>query len=244
MAGRRFWSRKEWVKTAEQIVRRAEERLCVPCRAAVFDLDGTLVDTLADLARSCNEALGELGFPAHPQECYRRFVGNGVQKLAERALPPERRTAADCEALRAAFDRRYAANYLSASRPYPGILELLKALSAAGVQLCVVSNKPHRFTVQLVEKLFPGRFRAVTGNRPGAAVKPDPAGVLEALEAVGVLPENAVYVGDSDVDVLTGHNAGMPVIGCLWGFRGEEELRTAGADRLVRTADEILQLLI
>lgn len=232
---------------AEQTIRQSEQaevRLCSPCQAAVFDLDGTLVNSLADLARSCNEALAELGLPVHPQESYRHFVGNGCQKLIERALPPDRRDAASCEALREAYDRHYEKNYLSASVPYPGIPELLETLSRAGLKLCVVSNKPHPFTVRMVEKLFPGRFSVVTGNRPGTPVKPDPTGVLKALNAVGVLPEKAVYIGDSDVDVLTGHNAGMPVIGCLWGFRGEEELRAAGADRLVHTADEIGRLLI
>lgn len=234
-------------KTARYVDWQPEQgagRPFAPCRAAVFDLDGTLVNTLEDLARSCNEALAGLGFPTHPQESYRRFVGNGLYKLVERALPPERRDAASCEALRAAFDRRYAENYLSASRPYPGIVELLEMLAGAGMQLCVVSNKPHPFTVRMVEKLFPGRFRAVIGNRPRMAVKPDPAGVLEALAVVDVLPKDAVYIGDSDVDVLTGHHAGMPVIGCLWGFRGEDELRAAGADRLVQTADEIRALLL
>jgi phosphoglycolate phosphatase len=245
LTGRRSQNRKGEIKTAA--FSGPAERLGespVPCRAAVFDLDGTLADTLEDLARSCNQALASAGFPVHPVESYRRFVGDGVYKLVERALPSGHRGAEECEAVKAAFDRYYAEGYLTSSRPYPGIPSLLDALAEAGVRLCVVSNKPHPFAVRMAEALFPGRFSVVFGNRPGVAKKPDPAAVWEALERVNVLPEQAVYIGDSDVDVLTGHRAGLWVIGCLWGFRGEEELRAAGADKLVQSADEIRRLLL
>lgn len=202
------------------------------------------MDTLADLALSCNEALEEFGFPTHPLERYRRFVGNGADKLIERALPEEKREPGIRAAVREAFNRRYAVNYLRASRPYPGIPQALSALKAAGVRLCVVSNKPHAFAQRMVEALFPDIFSVVFGNRPGVPVKPDPAAVHEALARLSLQAQQAVYIGDSDVDVQTGHNAGMPVIGCLWGFRGEAELRAAGADRLVRSADALLALLL
>ena len=171
-------------------------------------------------------------------------MGNGLDKLIERALPEEKRQPETRAAVREAFNRRYAENCLRASRPYPGILEALAALKGAGMRLGVVSNKPQAFAERMVSTLFPDTFSVVFGSRPGVPVKPDPAAVQEALARLLLPAQDAVYIGDSDVDVHTGHNAGMPAVGCLWGFRGEAELRAAGADRLVPSAQALLTLLL
>lgn len=211
-----------------------------PFSLAVFDLDGTLVDSLRGLADSCNEALTALGFVTHPRESYRLFVGDGLYELCRRALPQgclNDKTVAD---LKAAFDTSYQKRYLTDSHPYEGILAALKALLERGVLLGVFSNKPDEFASEMVSTLFPGLFFAAAGNRADTPKKPDPAVLLAMMERAGATPENTVYFGDSGVDMSTGTNAGVYTVGCAWGFRGEEELLAAGAQRILHAPNEIL----
>ncbi|RGB69977.1 FumA C-terminus/TtdB family hydratase beta subunit [Provencibacterium massiliense] len=211
---------------------------------AVFDLDGTLADTLQDLADACNRALGDLGYPQHSLGEYRYFVGSGVKKLMERILPEGHRDEETLVRLNGLFDRYYEECYLRHSAPYEGVRRMLAALRGAGIKLAVLSNKPHPFTEKMVEQLFPDTFFAAFGKREGVPRKPDPTAVHEVLRLAGTGPERAVYIGDSDVDVQTGHNAGLYVIGVDWGFRGARELRQAGADRIVFAPNEIRDFLL
>ena len=209
-------------------------------QAVLFYLDGTLVDTLGDLADATNEALRRRGFPAYPEEQYRQMVGNGARRLIERALG-ERCTPELTGQLLADFVRIYDEGCLRRTAPYPGIPEAVTALKERGLRLAVVTNKPEEQAGKIVRHFFgPHVFTCVVGGRPGRAAKPDPAAALEVLAALGVPPAAALFVGDSDVDMQTAHNAGMRSAGAVWGFRGEEELRRAGAGILLRKPVEIV----
>jgi phosphoglycolate phosphatase len=212
-------------------------------RLVIFDLDGTLVDTLQDLADSMNAVLAARGHPTHGRDPYRRFVGDGVAELVRRALPPEAAdevTVAECVAeMREEYGRRLTA----ASRPYPGIEVLLAALRARGLKTAVLSNKPDPATRTLVAMLFPDhRFHAVRGARPGVALKPDPEAASELCAGLGVDPRRTLYVGDTDTDMATGRAAGMVTVGVAWGFRDPDELLRAGAEHLVHRPDQLLAL--
>ncbi len=207
-------------------------------KGVIFDL----LDTLADLADSMNAVLEELGYPAHPVDSYRTFVGDGVVNLVKRALPPGRQEHALVEqctaAMRAQYERRWAAK----TAPYPGIAEMLRELASRGVALAVLSNKPHEFTVRMVAHFFPGiRFAAVLGAREGLPRKPDPAGAREILRALALDPAAALYVGDSSTDMDTALAAGLSSVGVLWGFRTKEELLEHGAHHLVERPRELLR---
>ncbi len=193
-------------------------------KAILFDLDGTLADTLYALGETANDVLKEAGLPTHPMEAYRQFVGNGAKVLMERAA------GRSDEALLERFVTEYDRRCLEDTPPYDGVLETLDMLKAKGIRLAVVTNKPHEQAVKLVNHLFGDRFDAVFGNQPHYARKPDPESSFLAMKALGVTTKECVFVGDSDVDVKTAHAAGLPCIGCAYGFRGEEELRAAGAD--------------
>lgn len=213
-------------------------------QAVLFDLDGTLLDTLGDLAAAGNHALVAMGLAPHPVDAYRRMVGNGIPKLIERMLP-----AGAGEATRAVayelFSRHYAAHMADTTAPYPGIPQLLDELAARGAATAVVSNKDDAFTKKIAAQYFPRHaFTAVIGRRDGVPPKPDPASVRAALDAMGCAPGACLYVGDSDVDVLTAHNAGLPCCGALWGFRGRDELARAGAEFLAADAQELLQIIL
>jgi phosphoglycolate phosphatase len=207
-------------------------------RAAIFDLDGTLADTLADIATAMNRALASLSLPPHDLAAYRVFVGEGVEHLADRALPPGR---AD---LRPELIERYLARYdevyLDASVPYPGIVELLDALAARGMPLAVFSNKPHAATQKLVSALFGDtRFVSVAGRKPDVPKKPDPTGALAVARQVGIAPADFIFVGDTAIDMQTAVAAGMIPVGVRWGFR-PEELTANGARFVVATPSDIL----
>lgn len=211
----------------------------------LFDLDGTLVNTLADLSYSCNCALQKFGLPTHPQEEYRYFVGNGVYKLIERIVPPHERTPEMLARLKAEFDRNYEENYLRESRPYEGIEEQLGLLREKGVKLGVLSNKAHAFTNRMVKTLFAGNdFTCVFGQREGLPTKPNPQAVLEMMEMARVSPRETCFVGDSGVDMLTGVNSGAYPVGVLWGFRESEELLQAGAKALVPTPEQLAEVCL
>jgi len=213
-------------------------------KAVIFDLDGTLLDTLKDLALSMNRTLEALGLPQHPLDAYRYFVGEGATILVTRALPESMRSPEKIEEARELFFRDYARHWMDNTGPYPGIPELIEALAGRDLALGVLSNKPHDFTVACVERfLEPERFRAVWGERRGIPRKPDPAGALAMAEQLGASPEECIYVGDTAIDMKTATGAGMFPVGVLWGFRDEAELKDSGAKELISEADQLLDLL-
>ncbi len=210
--------------------------------AVVFDLDGTLIDSLEDIATSMNEALAAHDRPTHAIDAYRAFVGAGVGVLAERALGAAAGSLR--EPVVAAFRQRYAARLLATTRPYPGVAALLDGLVARGVQAAVLTNKPQAAAERLVRELLGGwPWAVVLGERPGVPRKPDPAGALEAARALGVAPAAALFVGDSDIDVRTARAAGMRAVGAAWGFRGADELRAAGAEVVAARPEDVLAVL-
>ena len=211
---------------------------------AIFDHDGTLLDTVADLANATNQALQQCGYPTHPVEAYYQFVGNGINKLFARALPAEYSTEENVLRIRALFVPYYNEHNADCSRPYPGVVELLRALQDDGVQLAVASNKYHEATLKLVRHFFPDiRFAAIYGQREGVPIKPAPDIVHDILRDTGIAKEKTLYIGDSGVDMQTASNAGVESVGVTWGFRSEEELREHGAAHIVRIADEIKNII-
>lgn len=214
-------------------------------RTIVFDLDGTLLNTLDDLAAAGNHICAENGWPEHPVEAYKRMVGNGIPKLVERFSPADCRSPARLAETLAQFSAYYAAHKEDKTAPYPGIPALLDELSARGVRLAVFSNKADTLCGDILRHYFGARFapEAVRGQRPGVPVKPDPAGLWELLDTIGADRASTLFVGDSDVDILTGHNAGLPACGVLWGFRTRAELEGAGADFIAAAPAEILRFL-
>lgn len=204
-------------------------------KAAVFDLDGTLLNTLDDLADAVNRALSEFGYPPRMRKEVRAFVGNGVRLLVSRALP-QGEDNPDFERVFAFFRTYYTAHAQEKTAPYPGICDTLTALRAEGVRIAVVSNKLEEAVSALCRDYFGELVEVAVGDLVGRPRKPEPDGVFAALAALGVSAEETVYIGDSDVDVLTAHRAGLPCIGVLWGFRDEDCLVAAGADHLVSDA--------
>lgn len=213
-----------------------------PVRAFLFDLDGTLTDTLDDIADAMNHVLRDRGLPTHDREGYRHFVGWGVDVLARRALPePERHRVR--EVVRA-FRSRYGAHMFDRTAPYPGIPEVLKTLAGRSVPMAVLSNKPDDATGEVVRRLFPeAPFRAVQGHREGMPLKPDPAPALAMAESLDAPPEAIAFVGDTEVDMDTANAAGMVAVGALWGFRDGDELEAHGARHLLAHPRELLDLL-
>ena len=207
----------------------------------IFDLDGTLLDTLGDLAASVNYALRTHGMPEHSVDDVRRFVGNGVRLLMERAVPNGAQNPRFDEAF-ATFRDYYMQHSLDTTRPYAGIPETLAALRAQGCRIAVVSNKMMAATQELCRHFFPDTVEVAIGEHEaeGICKKPAPDTVYAALRDLGVGQEGAVYVGDSDVDILTAHNAGLPCISVLWGFRDRDFLIQHGAETFVSAPRELL----
>ena len=210
----------------------------------IFDLDGTLLDTLGDLAASVNYALRTHGMPEHSIDDVRRFVGNGVRKLMQRAIP-DGETNPDFEATFATFRQYYMAHSLDTTRPYDGIPETLAALKARGCRLAVVSNKMMAATQELIRHFFPDTIEVAIGEDEAAGIrkKPAPDTVFAALRQLGVGKEGSVYVGDSDVDIQTAANAVLPCISVLWGFRNRDFLIQHGAKTFIFAPSELLQFL-
>lgn len=211
-------------------------------QTAIFDMDGTILETLEDMRASVNVTMNHVGYPRRTMDEVRRFVGNGAAKLIERCMPAgaeDPRYPAALEFYRAYYD----AHAQIKTGPYPGIPELLNQLSREGVRLAVVSNKPDEAVRALTERYFPGVFPVAIGNRDGWATKPAPDSVYEAMRLLGARRESTVYVGDSDVDVDTARNAGLDSIIVTWGFRDEDFLRAHGAQHLAHNADELYEML-
>ena len=210
----------------------------------IFDLDGTLLDTIEDLANSVNYALSLHNFPTHPVSAFNFFIGNGLNKLLERALPETSRNQDNISMLKADFITHYYSHSDEFTKPYPGISGLLKKLSAEGFHLAIASNKIHQATVDLAKRFFPDiEFVAVLGQRDGYAVKPNPAILEEIIEIAGVQKSEVLYVGDSGVDVATANNTQVDFTGVLWGFRPRKELEDVGATRFVNTTDELYSII-
>ena len=205
----------------------------------IFDLDGTLLNTLADLASSTNYALRQYGMPEHSVDDVRRFVGNGVGKLIERAIPDGLANPLYEDVL-ATFRKHYLIHSLDTTSPYPGIGELLHTLRSMGCNVAVVSNKFYNATVELCQHFFADTVEVAIGERENIRRKPAPDTVFEAMRQLGVTAEDTVYVGDSDVDVATARNSGIPCISVLCGFRDRDFLIEHGATTFVNTPEEIL----
>lgn len=213
-------------------------------QAVLFDLDGTLLDSLADIGEAMNSVLKTRGLPGHSACAYRRFVGDGVVLLAQRALPADHRDPDTVSACAAQMREVYGRRLVGKTVPYDGVPELLDGLSRRGLRMGVLSNKPHALTVELVELLLGRwRFAPVFGERAAVPRKPDPAGALEVAVQWGIAPEAVLYVGDTSTDMQTAERAGMPSVGVTWGFRDEPELTAAGAKAIARHPNEILALL-
>lgn len=213
-------------------------------KIAIFDLDGTLLDTLKDLADACNYALRINNYPEHEINKYKYFVGNGTYKLVERALPEDKRTEeVICKVLRD-FNGYYEIHKNDSTKPYEGINDLLNKLKENGVETAVVSNKPHDFAVDIVNKYFKDKFNIVFGKRKDYPAKPDPISVLEVIDKLNATKEEVIYIGDSNVDMYTGKNAEIYTVGVAWGFRGSDELISAGADEIAYNTEELLNKII
>lgn len=215
---------------------------------AIFDLDGTILNTIDDLGDSCNVILKKHGFPLHTISEYKYFVGNGIPKLIERALPENAAEDIRKEVLDE-FIQYYQNHSSIKTAPYEGISELLQKLKAAGIKLAVNTNKVQKASEDLCQKYFPGIFDVVAGNQSEIPVKPAPDGVFKILDLLKISKDQAqkgggVFIGDSDVDIATGKNCGIKVIGVDWGFRGEEFLKAHGAGLVVKTAPELLDALL
>jgi phosphoglycolate phosphatase len=210
----------------------------------LFDLDGTLLDTLKDIGDAVNRALAARGFPTHPTAAYKEFVGEGARRLVERALPEAHRGDALVREALAEYRRDYGERWNVATRPYEGIPEMLDGLAARGVRLGVLSNKPHAETLKCVRGYFPATpFRAVLGQRDAVARKPDPAGAREAARELDLPVEKILYAGDTAVDMETARAASMFAVGVTWGFRPESELRAHGAQAVAHHPREITTLV-
>ena len=213
-------------------------------KAVLFDLDGTLADSLEDLADSTNYALKKAGFPAHETEKYKYFVGDGIPMLIERALPDGEKTAENRENCLEYFLSRYREHYFDKTRAYDGIIPLLTSLKNDGFKIAVISNKAQEMAEKVVKKLFGDMFDAVQGQTDSIPKKPDPTVALEIMRQLNISKDNTAFAGDSDVDIHTAENSGIVSVGCSWGFRSVETLREAGADYIIDSPLEMAELNI
>jgi len=211
-------------------------------KAIIFDLDGTLLDTLKDLQEGTNYALRVNGMPERTLDEIRRFVGSGARKLIERVIPGCEKEGV-YEKVMGDFAFYYKEHCKDNTAPYPGIMELLKELKRRGYALSVVSNKPDFAVQELIPEYFPDIFSSVTGERKGVAKKPAPDLIWEAMKKLNASKEESVYIGDSEVDIEAAKNAGLPCISVAWGFKGREFLKEHNAEMIVDAPEEILELV-
>ena len=212
-------------------------------KAVIWDLDGTLLNTLDDLAASTNAALLKNDLPQRTTDEVRRFVGNGVRRLIEQAVPEQGEKHPKFQQVLDDFVAHYGAHSRDNTRPYDGIMEALEQLTEMGAMHAIVSNKIDFAVKALSQDYFPGRMKSAVGDDPSRRKKPAPDSVLEAMRQMGVTAEECVYVGDSDVDVITARNAGIPCVAVTWGFRDEQCLKDAGAEHIAHTAEELVSAI-
>lgn len=214
-------------------------------RACIFDMDGTVADTLVSIAGFANDALRQCGYPEIEVPAYRTLVGNGADTLMRRMLKTVAGdfTEEQVAQLRNVYDRAYEADPMHLVTEYPGIRAVLRTLKEQGIHIGVFSNKPDDMTCKVAELLYPGLFHAVRGQRPETPLKPAPDGALLLAKMLGAKPEECLYIGDTWVDMETGKNAGMETVGVLWGFRDRQELENAGACHIIAKPEELLPLV-
>ena len=214
-------------------------------KLCVFDLDGTLMNTIPAISHFGNSALKKFGFPEIEPNRYKLLVGNGRDLLIHRMLAESGNdTEENYNNVGKAYDTAYEADPLYKTAPYDGVLNLLDTLKEKGFTLAVLSNKPDNVTQDVVRLFFGERFDVIAGQKKGVAPKPDPAGVYAILDELKMTAEESYFIGDTYVDITTGKNAGIESIGVLWGFRDREELTNAGADHIVAKAEEILDIVL
>ena len=213
-------------------------------KLVVFDLDGTLINSLEDLADSANWMLLQHGYPTHPVDAYRYFVGDGMRKLIERILPPEERNDVRIEQCKAEFVAYYTIHMEDKTVVYPGMIELLKELKDRGLKIAVATNKVHIAVAPLMAQYFPGiRFDSMIGQREGIPVKPHPQIMYDILKETDCQPSETLHVGDTATDMQLAHSAGVTPVGVLWGYRPVEELQEAGAKFIIEKPEELLGLV-
>ena len=213
-------------------------------RAVLFDLDGTLLNTLQDVADAVNKGLASLGFPQYAIEKYKTLIGEGRDVLVRRALPADHRDDATALKLLNLVNAEYQIHWADNTRPYPGIPELLDNLTKKGIKIAVLSNKADDLTNLCVTKLLSQwRFTLVAGAKPSIPNKPDPTAAFEMSKQMGISPPQFIYLGDSDIDMKTANNAGMFAIGAGWGFRSEQELLDTGAKAVIKHPSELMRYL-
>jgi phosphoglycolate phosphatase len=216
----------------------------MPFKAILFDLDGTLLDTLEDIGNAMNRVLQKYGFPVYDIDAYRHLVGEGVTTLAARVLPEGKKSEDLIRTLVRAYREDYGNNWRVKTKPYDGITEMLDALTARGFKMAVLSNKPDEFTKLCVNAfLSKWTFDIVLGQRSSVPPKPDPAGAKEVAEGLKISPSQFLYLGDTAIDMKTAVSAGMFPVGVLWGFRAAEELCNGGAQALIKKPQDVLNLL-
>lgn len=212
-------------------------------KAVIFDLDGTLLDTLRDIAEAMNRTLVAFGLKPYPIEAYKNFVGEGARVLAEKVLPQKLRTKENIEHLRQQFINDYRSNWNHYTKPYDGIPELIDTLVQMGIDLAVLSNKPHEFTTACVESfLAKWPFKIALGEKEDIPRKPDPKGATIIAKELDILPSEIIFVGDTKIDMVTAQNAKMFPCGVLWGFRTQEELLKNGAKALLKKPMDLINL--
>ncbi len=220
-------------------------------KAIIFDLDGTLIDSITDIADAMNSSLEALGFPTHPVEAYRDFVGSGLKELAKRALPEKQQTNKNIDALAKKFWDVYDVTWYLHTNIYPGVLYLIQLAVARKMKLAILSNKPHYFTKKMIRHFFRGAmirhtknpFGIYSGEDSEKPAKPDPSVALELAARMKVKPQNIAFVGDSEIDIQTAKNAGMIAVGAAWGFRTKKQLQDAGADLIFDSATQMTTYL-
>lgn len=210
----------------------------------IFDLDGTVLDTLQDLADSVNWVCERFGWPTHQPEKYRYFAGNGVGKMLERATPPEAKIPGVWEQVQEQFYAYYALHKQDNTCPYAGMPGVIERLKEQGVSIAVLTNKPNEPARAVMEHYYPGMFPFVQGAMPDLPVKPDPTLLKRLMERMGAKPETTLFVGDSNVDIQTAKNGGLHSCGVLWGFRTREELEREGATYIVSTPEELVPIIL
>lgn len=210
----------------------------------IFDLDGTVLDTLDDLANSVNWICTKHGWPTHERDAYKYFVGNGMVKLLERATPEQAKQPGVWEQVQEEFHTYYGQHKADNTKPYAGMEQVLNRLKEAGVSVAVLTNKPHTAAQSIMEQYYPGVFPVVQGALPQIPVKPDPTLLKRLMEHMGANPERTLFVGDSNVDIQTAKNGGISSCGVLWGFRTRQELEEEGAQFIAQNPNDLLDIIL